>query len=154
MAEAPDIATFDHCGARYAVIHGGISDIARFVWPVSAMEIFEEEWRLIEAAVGPVDHVVAGHIGFPFVKQLRTGTWINAGVIGMPPHDGERASRYAMLTDGSVEISALDYDADAAAQDMAAAGLPEGYRDGLLSGYWPSEDVLPPELRRGVSASG
>ena len=46
------------------------------------------------------------------------------------------------------------YDAQGAADDMAQAGLPQGYRDGLLSGYWPSEDVLPADLRVPSSARG
>ena len=31
---------------------------------------------------------------------------------------------------------------------LAAAGLPPDYAEALASGWWPSEDVLPPGLRR------
>ncbi len=37
---------------------------------------------------------------------------------------------------------------------MERAGLTQGYHSALRSGYWPSEDVLPPELRRAALASG
>lgn len=35
MATLPDVLTFTHHGSRYAVIHGGVTDVARFIWPVS-----------------------------------------------------------------------------------------------------------------------
>lgn len=154
MAGLPDIASFTHQGARYAVIHGGVTDIARFVWATSDMAVFDAEWAAVEAAIGPVDHVIAGHCGIPFLKSLRQGQWINAGVIGMPPHDGRQQTRYAMLDGGEVQFGRLSYDVVGAARDMQRAGLPERYRRGLLSGYWPSEDVLPSDLRVPSLASG
>lgn len=154
MAGLPDIASFTHQGARYAVIHGGLTDIARFIWPGSDRAVFEAEWAAVEAAIGPVDHIIAGHCGIPFLKTLAKGQWINAGVIGMPPHDGRQQTRYAILDGGEVQFGRLTYDVDGAAQDMQRVGLPEGYRRGLLSGYWPSEDVLPPDLRVPSLASG
>ena len=154
MGDLPDIISFHHQGARYAVLHGGATDVARFVWPSSERSVFIEEWRVVEEAIGPVDHIVAGHSGLPFIKETGQGRWINAGVIGMPPHDGRQQTRFALLDGGEVQIHRLDYDAAAAAQAMAEAGLPDGYRQGLQSGYWPSEDVLPPDLRLPSLASG
>ena len=101
-----------------------------------------------------MDHIIAGHAGVPFVTCTPQGRWINAGVIGMPPHDGQQDTRFAVLQGGEVRIENLAYDAQGAADDMAQAGLPQGYRDGLLSGYWPSEDVLPEDLRVPPSARG
>jgi uncharacterized protein (DUF2267 family) len=154
MAGLPDILSFRHHGDRYAVLHGGARDVARFLWPVSSDDAFEAEWDFVTATIGPVDHVIAGHCGIPFVRSLARGRWINAGVIGMPPHDGARATRYARLARGEVTLRTLDYDAEAAAADMREAGLPPDYREALLSGYWPSEDVLPPELRVPLSERG
>ncbi|GLQ26476.1 hypothetical protein GCM10007927_12790 [Sulfitobacter pacificus] len=154
MASLPDVVSFRHQGARYAVIHGGMTDVARFIWPSSSTEVFAQEWAAVERAVGPVDHIIAGHAGVPFVKFIPRGRWINAGVIGMPAHDGQQGTRFAILEDGEVWIENLPYDAQGAAEDMTRAGLPQGYRDGLLSGYWPSEDVLPESLRVTPSARG
>lgn len=154
MASLPDVVSFHHQGARYAVIHGGMTDVARFIWPSSSTEVFAQEWAAVERAIGPVDHIIAGHAGVPFVKFIPQGRWINAGVIGMPAHDGQRDTRFAILEDGEVRIENLPYDAQGAAEDMTRAGLPQGYRDGLLSGYWPSEDVLPEGLRVPPSARG
>jgi predicted phosphodiesterase len=154
MAGLPDILSFTHQGARYGVIHGGATDVARFIWPGSPASVFAQEFAAVARAIGPVDHLIAGHCGVPFLKETDQGRWINAGVIGMPPHDGRQQTRFAVLDGGDIQIRRLQYDAEAAAADMRAAGLPEGYRRGLLSGYWPSEDVLPPALRIPSLASG
>lgn len=154
MAGLPDVITFTHAGKRAAVIHGGVSDVARFLWSTSDAAVFEGEWDLLEAQIGPVDHVWAGHSGIPFQRDLRRGAWINAGVIGMPPHDGGAQTRFAVLDGERVQIHVLDYDAKAAAADMRAAGLPSGYTRALTTGYWPSEDVLPADLRVSALLSG
>lgn len=154
MAALPDVVTFDHHGARYAVLHGGATDVARFVWAQSDRAVFAEEWAHLERAVGPVDHVIAGHCGVPFVKETAQGTWINAGVIGMPPHNGHGSTRFCVLDQGVPQICALEYDAKAAAAAMHDVGLTQGYDAGLLTGYWPSEDVLPLDLRVPLPARG
>lgn len=154
MRRCPDIFSFQHFGKRYAVIHGGVSDIARFIWPTSAPEVFDSEWAFIETAIGPVDVVIAGHCGIPFARQTMNGLWINAGVIGMPAHDGSTSTRFAVLNEGTVRFQHLAYDHEAAQADMVAAGLSQGYHRSLKSGYWPSEEVLPPDLRLPSFASG
>lgn len=153
MGDLPDLISFTHAGARYGVIHGGVQDVARFLWPVSPEAGFAEEWQALEAEIGPVDHVIAGHAGIGFVRDLPRGRWINAGVIGMPPHDGRPETEFALLKEGNLQLHRLRYDVAGAMADMAAADLPEGYRMGLQSGYWPSEDVLPPDLRRSAGDS-
>lgn len=154
MGQLPDIARFDHCGARYAVIHGGIPDVARFIWESSDCAVFHKEWQAIEARVGPIDHVIAGHCGIPFVRDLDKGRWINAGVIGMPPHDGSASTRYALINEGKVSICTLEYDVEGAVSDMIDAGLTQGYHTSLSTGVWPFEDVLPQDLRLPGLAKG
>lgn len=155
MAGLPDVVTFAHAGKRYGVLHGGLTDVARFIWPDSDETAFEAEWRALEGLVGPVDAVFAGHSGIPFERALGRRRWINAGVIGMPPHDGAAQTRYCLIKDGQAQIHRLQYDVEGAVQAMAQAGLNQGYHKALISGYWPSEDVLPASLRVSVScASG
>ena len=154
MAACPDVIRFRHHGGRYAVIHGGVSNIARFLWPVSEETVFREEWALVEALCGPVQHVIAGHCGLPFLRDTTKGRWINAGVIGMPPNDGSPDTRFAVLDKGEVDFRPLRYDVAAAVSDMVRAGLTQGYDLALDSGYWPSEEILPGSLRRGFSDSG
>ena len=147
MGQCPDIISFDHYGARYAVLHGGLTDVARFIWSTSDAAVFDEEWAAVEAAIGSVDHVIAGHSGIPFVRQTNNGRWINAGVIGMPPHDQRQFTRYAVIEDGAVSICELEYDVEGAVLDMQQAGLIQGYEKSLISGVWPSDEVLPQDLR-------
>ncbi|WP_298836105.1 metallophosphoesterase family protein [uncultured Roseobacter sp.] len=154
MRNCPDIAVFRHQGARYAVIHGGVTDIARFIWHDSDETVFADEWAALEDITGPVDHVIAGHCGIPFIRTVSHGRWINAGVIGMPPHDGRQQTRYAVIDGGEVLFHHLSYDTETAAARMEDAGLVQGYHSALRSGYWPSEDVLPSSLRLPSFARG
>jgi predicted phosphodiesterase len=154
MAGLPDRVIFTHHGRRCAVIHGGVSDVARFLWPTSPESDFAGEIALIEAAHGPIDMVLAGHCGMPFTRRVGHVDWVNAGVIGMPPNDGHPETRFALLEEGASRIERLRYDHEAAGEAMRRAGLTQGYHLALVSGYWPSEDVLPPELRREATASG
>ncbi|MBM3594066.1 MAG: metallophosphoesterase family protein [Alphaproteobacteria bacterium] len=133
-------------GRRLAVLHGGASDISRFIFASTPQADLAAEI----AATG-CDGVIAGHCGIPFARQVRPGIWINAGAIGMPADDGTPRIWFALLTPGeaglSVEILPLEYDHAAAAAAMRAVGLPEGYAAALGSGVWPSCDVLPPAER-------
>ena len=52
-----------------------------------------------------------------------------------------------MIEDGAVSICELEYDVEGAVADMQQAGLIQGYDKSLVSGVWPSEDVLPQDLR-------
>jgi len=147
MGSLPDVIAFGHSGRRYAVIHGGLRDVARFLWPCSPGAAFEHEISAIQALVGHVDAVIAGHSGIAFQRRIGAVDWINAGVIGMPANDGRASTAYAVLGADGVRFARLDYDAKAARAAMRVAGLVQGYEEALVSGYWPSQDVLPPELR-------
>lgn len=154
MGTCPDIAVFSHQGQRYAVLHGGVSDVSRFIWSTSAEEIFLQEIAAVSRLVGPVDAVIAGHSGLPFQRDVNNVRWINAGVIGMPPHDGRQMTRYAVLDGGEMTFQLLHYNVQAAVSQMATAGLTQGYDRALATGYWPSEEVLPSDLRGLSLASG
>lgn len=147
FAKLPGIAVFTHSGKRYAVLHGGASDIARFIWLSTALDVFEEEFELVESVVGPVDCVLAGHSGLAFQRDFDAKTWINAGVIGMPPNDGDPRTQFAILEGSGVSIHRLSYDHQCASKAMIEVGLPDDYAASLANGIWPSQDILPVELR-------
>jgi len=148
LADLPEIAVFTQSGRRYAVIHGGVANVSRFIWPSDADHVFRNEINDLERQVGVIDGVICGHSGIPFERRMGERTWINAGVIGMPPHDGLPQTRYAILDAGEVTFHTLSYDHQAAASAMREAGLTQGYERSLESGFWPSEDILPKPLRR------
>lgn len=154
LGTLPEVLSFTHHGKRYGVLHGGARDVARFIWESDDEAVFAQEWEALEAVTGPLDAVIAGHSGLPFVRDTARGPWINTGVIGMPPHNGVSQTRFALLSGGQIRIEVLDYDMSGAMADMIAAGLPPEYRTALQSGYWPSEDVLPAALRIAVSDRG
>ncbi len=129
-------------GRRLAAIHGGVSQINRYIFASTSAAEKEAELRRLE-----VDGIVAGHSGLPFTQFTGQGLWHNPGAIGMPANDGTPRVWFSILegVGGLVRIThhALDYDHRAAAGRMDACGLAAGYRDGLTSGFWPSMDVLP-----------
>ena len=154
MGGLPDMITFQHEGRRCAVVHGGISDISRFVWPISPEAEFQEEIDLIQSVTGHIDVIIGGHSGLPFQREIGDVTWINAGAIGMPPNDRRPETRFGILNTAGVGFHDLTYDHAAAHGAMQGAGLTQGYDAALITGYWPSEEVLPPALRRAAVAKG
>ena len=132
-------------GRRFAVIHGGVSRIDRFVFASTDAAIAEEM-----TAAG-CDGVIGGHCGLPFTREIGGRLWHNPGVIGMPADDGTPRVWFSVLTPGAdglaIEHRTLAYDHATAAAKMRRRGLPEGYAKGLETGLWPSRDVLPPAER-------
>ncbi|MDX2265841.1 MAG: metallophosphoesterase family protein [Hyphomicrobiales bacterium] len=135
-------------GRRLAVIHGGVERNNTFIFgstPVPEM--------LAEFAQLDCDGVVAGHCGLPFTRVIHGRLWHNPGVIGMPANDGTASVWFSMVSDEPMGLRILhrrlDYDAAGAAAAMREASLTRHYADALVSGLWPSMDVLPfPERRR------
>ncbi len=150
MRDVPDMLVFSVYGKRYAVIHGGVADVSRYLWSTSVDAEFLPEIEAVHAAAGPVDGIIAGHSGIAFERYVAGVHWINAGVIGMPPHDGQPDTVYVVLDKDGPSFERLTYDAGGASAAMIGAGLVQGYETALLSGYWPSEDILPAGLRRAM----
>ncbi len=149
MGDLPDVIVFTHKGRRYAVLHGGLTGIARFIWSVSEDAVFHEELDALNMLCGDVDVVLAGHSGIAFERQVAGVSWINAGVIGMPPHNGQQSTEFLRISEqGKASFENLSYDVSEAVSDMEQAGLRQGYHKALQTGIWPSEDVLPEAPRR------
>ncbi len=132
-------------GRRLAVVHGGVGKIDRFVFASMGTAIGEE----LAAAGG--DGVIGGHCGLPFTREVAGRLWHNPGVVGMPADDGTPRVWFSVLTPTAegilIEHQPLEYDQAQAAAKMRARGLPEGYAWALISGLWPSHDVMPPTER-------
>ena len=142
MAALPDAIHVEMQGRTFLVVHGSVSQINRFVFASSPRQD-----KRAELARAGVDCVIAGHCGIPFGQQVGNKFWLNAGAIGMPANDGTRDGWYLLLEPVEQGVQAswhrLRYDAPAACAAMRQAGLANGYADALLSGHWPSMDVLP-----------
>jgi predicted phosphodiesterase len=145
MADLPKALTVDVGGWRLRVIHGGVDLINRFVF-ASEREVIAREWKQ-----AGVDIVVAGHAGVPFIEKVGRGAWFNPGVIGMPANDGTPDVWYGLigLEAGHILLSTrrLAYDHIGAAAAMRRSRQADGYARTLVTGLWPSLDVLPPAER-------
>ncbi len=154
MNGLPERIIFTHLGKRYAVVHGGASDIASFVWPVVADHEVLHEINLLQDQVGPIDGVIAGHTGLSMDRTINGVRWINSGAVGMPPNDGDPRGAFATLNGDTVTFERFEYDAAVSIAAMKSVGLTQGYDTALQTGFWPSEDTLPLEMRRQSSAKG
>ena len=145
MRAMPGRVDFSYAGLRFAAIHGGVHQVNRFIFASEAQTI-DEEFSAANSAAR-CDIVLAGHCGIPFTHAVGDGLWLNAGVIGMPANDGSPDGWYALIkpTDGGLDISLrrLAYDYVAAAAAMRRAGHANGYARTMVTGIWPSHDVLP-----------
>lgn len=148
MGQLPDRIVFRHNGLRYAVVHGGASDISKFLWPTTSKEVLRSEISVLEGEICVVDRVVSGHSGVSFQAEVDGVTWINAGAIGLPDNSGRSQTSYVIVSGKSIENKLLSYNTKAQVEAMRRAGLTQGYHETLSSGHWPSEDTLPPEMRR------
>lgn len=152
MDGLPDRIVFEHADRRWAMVHGGASDISAFVWPTAGDAQIAAEIALLVEQVGPVDGVIAGHSGIAMIRQVGGVTWFNPGALGMPGHDGSAEVRYGMLDADGPRIARLAYDPTPEVAAMQADGLTQGYERALASGWWPSEDTLPEGIRRARAA--
>jgi predicted phosphodiesterase len=145
MAALPKTLTLNVGGWTLRVIHGGLSQINRFVFASERGTIADE------LAGAGADVVVAGHAGVPFIEKAGGGVWFNPGVIGMPANDGTADVWYGIIAlDGDdllLTTRRLAYDHLGAAAAMRRWGHADGYARTLVTGLWPSLDVFPPAER-------
>lgn len=144
VAGLPSTLTCEISGRSVRVIHGGVSDISRFIF---ASTPAGEKLRELDDAAA--DIVIAGHCGIPFTEKIDDRIWFNPGVIGMPANDGTRDGWYGLIeTDresGELHFRSrrLRYDAASASSALERSGHAEPYAEALMTGTWPSLDVLP-----------
>lgn len=146
MRSLPKSLRFDLNGRSVLVVHGGVRRINRFIFPSTPETVKREELDF-----AGTDLLIGGHCGIPGGQFIADRAWLNAGVIGMPANDGTRGGWYLLLRPEGDRVRCcwrrLAYDAEQAYAGMYTAGLCRGYADTLLSGLWPSMDVLPEEER-------
>ncbi len=141
MSGLPTAIAFDCYGKKFRVIHGGIKQINQFIF--SSTQAHIKQQQLDELMV---DCIIGGHSGIPFGQTLGEQYWLNAGVIGVPANDSTRQGWYLLIEPFNDRINIswhrLEYEFEKSARAMLQAGLDE-YAESLLTGLWPSSDVLP-----------
>lgn len=146
MGGLPQTLRFSFSGCTFRVVHGGVSQVNRWVFASDTAVLAQE------GAAAVPDVVIAGHAGVPFVARTGRTVWFNPGVIGMPANDGTRDVWYGLVTANDttgvvLTTHRLSYDDAAAAAAMRRSGHANGYARTLVTGLWPSLDVLPPAER-------
>ena len=169
MGGLPTRRNFIFAGRRIAAVHAGSGADNEFIFPSTP-----EREKCRQLAALEADGVICGHSGIPF-SQLIDGTvgtgetvgtvgmggrslmWHNSGALGMPANDGTGRVWFSLWEESGSAIRIrhipLEYDFVSSREAMRLAGMPEGYRQCLKSGIWPSDSVLPPaEKSRGGRA--
>ena len=142
MAALPKQLSFQYAGKTIAVIHGSATYISDYVFESSPWKIKEANLKALGA-----DVVLAGHCGIPFGQEKDGLYWLNAGVIGMPPNDGEPYVWFLTLSDKQgfdFQFEKFEYDNFEANQRMMENALPLAYAETLLTGLWDNVEILPP----------
>ena len=146
MGELPRALQMDIAGVRTRVVHGGVRQINRFLFASQTADLKAE----IEASGS--DLVISGHCGIPFVREIAGRTWFNPGVVGMPANDGTPRVWYGLIEEVEaggparrlkLSVLPLAYDHLTAAAAVRSAGYATPYAEALVTGLWPSLDVLP-----------
>ena len=144
MKQLPKKICFQFATRQFVVLHGGVANISEFIFSSSDPDKKLRDIKSVDA-----DCIIGGHCGIPFGHSVHEKFWLNSGVIGMPANDGTRDGWYMLLEPMGQEIMVswhnLSFDADATASSMQNAGLGRSYHDALLTGIWPSMDILPRE---------
>ncbi len=142
MQNLPKSIHFKLAGKRIRVVHGGVRQNNRFIFPSTPAAVKREELDLSGSEI-----LIGGHSGIPWGEKIEKRTWLNSGVIGMPANDGTSDGWYLLLFPEDKNIRCcwqrLNYPALQSGHNMCEAGLQSGYAETLATGLWPSLDVLP-----------
>ena len=142
MRDLPQSVGFTVNGKSVRIVHGGVAQINRFIFPSTAVAIKQEELDL-----AGTDILIGGHSGIPSGTRIGERVWLNSGAIGLPANDGTPDGWYLLLLPEGDKLRCrwqrLPYPFAETVAAMRAAGLVNGYMETLATGLWPSMDVLP-----------
>jgi putative phosphoesterase len=131
MRELPFDLRFDVGNVPVHLVHGSPRKVNEYLFEDKPASLYE---RL--AAGEDAQALVFGHTHKPWVHQFGSVLFVNCGSVGKPK-DGDPRAGFAVLEDVhgtlDVTIQRVEYDAETAARDVAAAGLPSEYADKLLA---------------------
>ncbi|MFB6069034.1 MAG: metallophosphoesterase [Halobacterium sp.] len=113
------------CDGRVRVVHGHPDDPDRYTYPDEfSPGLLDEE-----------DVLVMGHTHVQHAEQFEAGIVVNPGSVGQPRDNDPRAGYAVVDLDAlTVETHRVEYDVDAAAEGVQAAGLPHQTGERLKRG--------------------
>jgi putative phosphoesterase len=131
MRALPFETRFELAGKRVRLAHGSPRKVNEYLFEDRPARTFE---RI--AARADCDVLVFGHTHQPWVHEYGGVLFVNCGSVGKPKDGDPRASFALLGGDGdgvAASIERVTYDAERAARDVTAAGLPAEYGERLLS---------------------
>jgi putative phosphoesterase len=112
------------------LVHGSPRKVNEYLFEDKPARLYE---RLARAEAADV--LVFGHTHKPWIREHGGVLFVNCGSVGKP-RDGDPRAAFAVLTSTDEGVRATieraEYDAQAVARELAAAGLPEEYADKLV----------------------
>ena len=130
MRELPFDLRFELGGQRVRLVHGSPRKVNEYLFEDKPARTFE---RI--AAGADCDVLVFGHTHKPWIHEYGGVLFVNCGSVGKPK-DGDPRGAFAVLESSgqglSASIERVEYDAEAVAREVAAAGLPEEYAEKLV----------------------
>ena len=130
MRELPFDLRFSVGSTAVHLVHGSPRKLNEYLFEDKPASLYE---RL--AAAERDDVLVFGHTHKPWTREHGGVLFVNCGSVGKPK-DGDPRGAFALLDAGSgkleVTIARVEYDADAVAAEVRAAGLPREYADKLV----------------------
>jgi putative phosphoesterase len=116
--------------AQVHLVHGSPRKVNEYLVEDKPARLYERLAAAEEAAV-----LVFGHTHRPWIREHGGVLFVNCGSVGKPK-DGDPRGGFAVLEpdgDGvAARIERFDYDAEAVARQVSAAGLPGEYADKLV----------------------
>lgn len=138
MRELPFDLHFELGGERVHLVHGSPRKVNEYLFEEKPASLYE---RLARSESD--EALVFGHTHKPWVDDFGGVRFINCGSVGKPK-DGDPRASFAVLRPGNgadggsggveVTIERVAYDAEAVAEEVRSAGLPEELADKLASG--------------------
>ena len=122
---------FDLGGRRVRLVHGSPRKVNEYLFQEKPARTFE---RI--AGIADADVLVFGHTHKPWIDTFADVLFVNCGSVGKPK-DGDPRAAYAVLEttgDGvTARIDRVEYDAEAAANEVTSAGLPGEFAEKLIT---------------------
>lgn len=148
----PALIRVEWRGISLLLCHGSPQQVNEFVWESetedSQIENDLQQWQ--------VTGICCTHSGLPWLRCLEGGFWLNAGVLGRPPHEGKRHVYYAIADFPTTEktpqprLIPLNYNVDSVVSLMEKEGLPIEFRESLQQGIWTTCGEILPEAEKTV----
>jgi putative phosphoesterase len=115
---------------RVRLVHGSPRKVNEYLFEGKPARTFE---RI--AAGADCDVLVFGHTHQPWIREYGGVLFVNCGSVGKPK-DGDPRAAFALLERGRdrvvAHIERVQYDAEAVAREIGAAGLPSEYAEKLV----------------------